>query len=133
MKNLKKQLVVVMLFMMAIGLQPLLAQTLDGKEYIKGNSAMKQRADALKVKLNLSEPQAVKYDEILKRNRDEARAKMQELPDDATPSERRVIMEKALKNADIEIMEILDTEQQTIYKEEKGKMKEEVKAKRKKK
>lgn len=133
MKNLKKQLVVVMLLMMAIGLQPLLAQTLDGKEYIKGNSAMKQRADALKVKLNLSEPQAVKYDEILKRNRDEARAKMQELPDDATPSERRVIMEKALKNADIEIMEILDTEQQTIYKEEKEKMKQEVKAKRKKK
>jgi hypothetical protein len=97
------------------------------------NEAMKQRADALKVKLNLTEPQAAKYDEILKRNRDEARAKMQELPDDATPSERRVIMEKALKNADIEIMEILDTEQQTIYKAEKEKMKEEVKAKRKKK
>jgi DNA-binding XRE family transcriptional regulator len=42
-------------------------------------------------------------------------------------------MEKDLKNSDIEIMEILDTEQQTIYKAEKEKMKEEVKAKRKKK
>jgi hypothetical protein len=132
MKNLKKQLVVLMLFILAIGLQPLLAQTGDGMGPGR-NEAMKQRADALKVKLNLTEPQAAKYDEILKRNRDEARAKMQELPDDATPSERRVIMEKALKNADIEIMEILDTEQQTIYKAEKEKMKEEVKAKRKKK
>ena len=58
---------------------------------------------------------------------------MQELPEDAAPSERREIMEKALKNADVEILEILDTEQQAIYKEEKEKMKEEVKAKRKKK
>ena len=132
MKNLKKQLVVVILFMMAIGLQPLLAQTGDGKGPGR-NEAMKQKAEALKLKLNLTEPQAAKYDEILKRNRDEARAKMQELPEDAAPSERREIMEKALKNADVEILEILDTEQQDIYKEEKEKMKEEVKAKRKKK
>jgi hypothetical protein len=56
-----------------------------------------------------------------------------ELPENAEPSERRKIMEQSLKNADMEILEILDTEQQTIYKAEKEKMKDEVKAKRKKK
>jgi hypothetical protein len=132
MKNLLKQFAMMFLFVLTFGLHQALAQTGDGRGPGR-NEAMKQKAEALKVKLNLTEPQAAKYDEILKRNREEARAKMQELPEDASPSERRVIMEKALKNADVEIFEILDSEQQAIYKAEKEKMKEEVKAKRKKK
>ena len=88
---------------------------------------MKKKAEELKVKLNLSEPQAKMYDEILKRNRDEARKQMMALPENAPRSQRSEIMKKSLANADMEIMEILDTEQQTIYKAEKEKMKEEKK------
>lgn len=94
---------------------------------------MKKKADELKAKLNLSEPQAVKYDEILARNREEAKKKMQALPENAAPGERREIMKKSLENADAEILEILDTEQQTIYKAEKEKMKEAMVQKKKKK
>lgn len=88
---------------------------------------MKKKAEELKVKLNLSEPQAKMYDEILKRNREDARKQMMALPEDAPRSERGDIMKKSLANADLEIMEILDSEQQTLYKAEKEKMKEEKK------
>jgi hypothetical protein len=94
---------------------------------------MKKKSDELKAKLNLSEPQAVKYDEILARNREEARKKIQALPENSAPTERREIMKKSLENADTEILEILDTEQQTIYKAEKEKMKEAIVQKKKKK
>lgn len=94
---------------------------------------MKKKADELKAKLNLSEPQAAKYDEILKRNREEARTKMMALPEDAPRSERGEIMKKYMEAADSEIFEILDTDQQTIYKAEKEKMKTEMAEKRKEK
>jgi exopolysaccharide biosynthesis protein len=97
-----------------------------GKDPAK-REEMKKKAEELKVKLNLSEPQAKMYDEILKRNREDARKQMMALPEDAPRSQRGEIMKKSLANADMEILEILDTEQQTIYKAEKEKMKEEKK------
>jgi hypothetical protein len=119
------QLSLFLLFLVAI--TPAKAQQGDRME------EMKKKSDELKAKLNLSEPQAVKYDEIIARNREEAKKKMQALPENAPPNERREIMKKSLENADGEILEILDTEQQTIYKAEKEKMKEAMVQKKKKK
>ncbi|MDZ4668540.1 MAG: hypothetical protein SGJ00_11755 [bacterium] len=133
MKKMKKQFALLLLFIAFISFENLLAQPAKMQQNGERNEAMKKKSEELKGKLNLSEPQAAKYDEILKRNRNEAKTKMMALPENAEPKERRTIMEQSLKNADLEIMEILDTEQQTIYKAEKDKMKEEVKTKRKKK
>ncbi len=124
---MKKTVFAGIITFLLIALQPALAQQGGRME------EMKKKSDELKAKLNLSEPQAAKYDEILTRNREDARKKMQALPEDALPSERREIMKKALENADAEILEILDTEQQNIYKAEKEKMKTEMVNKKKKK
>lgn len=92
---------------------------------------MKKRTEELKLKLKLSEPQSLKYDEILKRNREEARKKMSTLAPDAPRYERAEIMKNAMEKADQEITEILDSDQQAIYKAEKEKMKAERQEKRK--
>ena len=94
-------------------------------------TAMKEKSDSLKIKLKLTDVQAAKYDEIMKRNRDQAKAKMMELPEDANRMERAEVMRNAMKNADAEIFEILDSDQQAIYKLEKDKMKSEAKSKAK--
>jgi len=94
-------------------------------------AAMKEKSDSLKIKLKLTDVQAAKYDEIMKRNRDQAKAKMMELPEDANRMERAEVMRNAMKNADAEIFEILDSDQQAIYKLEKDKMKSEAKSKAK--
>lgn len=92
---------------------------------------MKKKAEELKVKLNLSEQQGKMYDDILKRNTEQAKKQMMALPEDAPKSDRGNIMKKSLANADIEILEILDSEQQLIYKSEKEMMKEKMVEKRK--
>ncbi len=92
---------------------------------------MKKKNEALKAKLNLSAPQAAKYDEIIKRSRDLAMGKMMALPEDAPRSERGAIMRQAMEAADQEIMEILDSDQQAIFKAEKAKMLEERKQQKK--
>lgn len=96
---------------------------------------MKQRTEELKAKLKLTPEQTLMFDEIMKRNREEARNQMMALPDDALPMERNAIAKKSIEKADTEIMEILDSEQQAMYKAErdiqKGKMKERRKEKMK--
>ncbi len=92
---------------------------------------MKKKNEEFKAKLKLSAPQAAKYEEIVKRNREVAKGKMMALPEDAPRSERGDIMRKAMEDADQEIMEILDSEQQAIFKAEKTKMLEERKKQKK--
>lgn len=94
---------------------------------------MKEKRDALKAKLNLSSDQSKKFDEITKRNRMEAKAKLEALPADASKQARREIMQSSALKADGEIMEILTKDQQVIYKEEKENMKKERQEKNKQK
>lgn len=94
---------------------------------------MKEKRDALKAKLNLSSDQSKKFDEITKRNRMEAKAKLEALPADASKQARREIMQSSALKADGEIMEILTKDQQVIYKQEKENMKKERQEKNKQK
>jgi hypothetical protein len=54
-----------------------------------------------------------------------------ELPDDASRMERAEVMRETMKNADKEILEILDSDQQIVYRSEKEKMQQERKSNRK--
>jgi hypothetical protein len=67
----------------------------------------------------------------MKRNREEIRKRMMELPDDASRMERAEVMRETMKNADKEILEILDSDQQIVYRSEKEKMQQERKSNRK--
>lgn len=134
MKNLTVSILSLILVLL-IGLNQSHAQGNRGR----GNgmqAAMKEKSDSLKIKLKLTDVQSAKFDEIMKRNREEGRQKMMELPEDASRMERAEIMRETMKKADSEIFEILDTEQQAIYKkekeQEKEKMKEKVKERKKK-
>ncbi len=97
----------------------------------KGNgeakAKMEERKSELKAKLNLDAKQSEQFDEITKRNRTEAKQKMQSLPADASQKEKREIMKTYLEKADAEIIAILNADQQKIYKEEKEKMRQEKK------
>lgn len=107
-----------------------LAQGKPGKGPEK-KAEMEKRRQELKAKLNLTEVQSAKFDEITARHREEAKKKASELPPDATQAQKKEIMKNALESADKEIMELLDSEQQAIYKAEKEKMKQEAKEKKK--
>jgi hypothetical protein len=93
--------------------------------------ALKEKSDSLKIKLKLTDFQSAKFDEIMKRNREEIRKRMMELPDDASRMERAEVMRETIKNADKEILEILDSDQQIVYRSEKEKMQQERKSNRK--
>lgn len=130
MKKLPVSLLFMLVSLLYFGLNQSSAQGQENRG--KGmQGAMKERTDSLKMKLKLTEVQAAKFDEIMKRNREEGRKKMMELPEDANRMERGEIMRETMKNADSEIMEILDSEQQSIYKQEKEKEKEKMKEKAK--
>lgn len=94
---------------------------------------MKEKKEALKAKLNLSSDQSSKFDEITKRNRMEAKAKLDALPADASKEAKREIMRSSASKADEEIMSILTEDQRVIYKQEKENMKKEMKEKNKQK
>ncbi|MCG9879371.1 MAG: hypothetical protein MH472_02120 [Bacteroidia bacterium] len=129
MKNLTVS-ILSLVFVLFFGLNQSNAQGNRGR----GNgmqAAMKERTDSLKIKLKLTEVQAAKFDEIMKRNREEGKQKMMELPEDANRMERAEVMKETMQKADAEILEILDSEQQAIYKKEKELEKEKMKAKAK--
>lgn len=88
---------------------------------------MKQRSDALKAKLKLSEEQSVLFDDILKKNREDARNQMMALPEGSTPQDRITIMRASMEKSDLQIFEILDSEQQIVFKAEREKTREEFK------
>lgn len=129
---LKQSVKLLMMLLLTGSTFQLMAQQNGGMNSARMEEMQKKAAE-LKAKLNLSEPQAAKYDEILTRNREDIRKQIMNLPPDALPSERREIMKKGMDNADLEILEILDSEQQAIYKAEKEKMKQEMAEKKKKK
>ena len=101
----------------------------DGQNKAK----MEEKKNELKAKLNLSASQSEQFDAIAKKNREEARQKIQALPADATQKEKRQIMKASMEKADAEIIAILNPEQQKIFSAEKEKMKNENKEKAKKK
>ncbi len=126
-----KNIIRIGLFILCLGLfQNAMAQG-DPSMDPSRREEMKKKNEEFKAKLKLSAPQAAKYDEIVKRNREVAKGKMMALPEDAPRSERGDIMRKAMEDADQEIMEILDSEQQAIFKAEKTKMLEERKKQKK--
>lgn len=138
MKKSIASLLFTLICMFYFGLNQSAAQGREGKGKGKGRQeAMKEKSDSLKMKLKLTDVQSAKYDEIMKRNRDEGRRKMMELPEGASRMERAEVIRETMKNADAEITEILDSEQQAIYKkekeQEKEKMKEKMKERKKKK
>lgn len=102
-----------------------------GKARLEKREEMKKKVEEIEAKLNLTPEQAAKIKEIKQRNADDAKGKIMALPDDAGRDEKIKIMKEAMANADQEILEILNTEQQLIYKAEKEKAKEEMKEKRK--
>lgn len=102
-----------------------------GKARIEKREELKKKVDEIEAKLNLAPEQAAKIKEIKQRNADDARGKIMALPDDAGREEKMKILKDAMANTDQEILEILNTEQQLIYKAEKEKLKEEMKEKRK--
>jgi translation initiation factor 2B subunit (eIF-2B alpha/beta/delta family) len=131
MKKSKKLIAMAILICLFSLVQTVKAQEAGPKMDPTKKEEMKKKAEELKVKLNLSEQQGKMYDEILKRNREQAKKQIMALPENAPRSDRGDIMKKSLANADIEILEILDSEQQLIYKTEKEKMKEKMIEKRK--
>lgn len=120
-----------MIVLFTLLLKPALAQApQDGSGKGERREEMKRQMEELEAKLNLTPEQRTKIEEIKKRNRDEAKGKMMALPADAAREEKGRIMKDAMIKADAEIMELLNTEQQSIYKAEKEKIKEQKKEKR---
>ncbi|MDP1725894.1 MAG: hypothetical protein Q8M15_03855 [Bacteroidota bacterium] len=107
------------------------ASSTKGKARMEKREEMKAKVAEIEAKLNLAPEQAAKIKEIKQRNTDEAKGKIMALPADASREDRMKIMKEAMDNADQEILEILNSEQQAIYKAEKEKLKEEMKEKRK--
>ncbi len=126
MKNLnviKSSLVLIVMMVLSLGNQV----------YAQGpqNAQMEAKRNELKAKLNLTPKQTEQFDEITKRNREEARQKAKGLPESASQKEKKDIMKASMEKADAEIIAILNVEQQKIFKEEKEKMRQERKEKAK--
>ncbi len=92
---------------------------------------LKGRIEEMKAKLGLTPEQDAKIQEISKKNREEFRTRMQAIPKDAQDEARRNLRKEMMNKTDDEILELLTTEQQTIYKAEKEKMKSEMRDKMK--
>jgi len=127
---LKQTLLLIFLVTFA---SPILFAQANGYLNKEQQEQMNEKRDALKAKLNLSSDQSNKFDEITKRNRMEAKTKLEALPADAGKQARREIMLSSALKADGEIMAILTKDQQVIYKEEKENMKKERQEKNKQK
>ena len=89
---LKQTLLLIFLVTFA---SPILFAQANGYLNKEQQEQMNEKRDALKAKLNLSSDQSKKFDEITKRNRMEAKAKLEALPADASKQERREIMQSS--------------------------------------
>ncbi|MCK6610839.1 MAG: Spy/CpxP family protein refolding chaperone [Bacteroidia bacterium] len=118
---MKKIIAIAVLSIMVMGQNNLFAQKGRGG-YANGKG--KQEAQKIAAKLNLNDEQKEKVKEIRSRHRNEIQEQLKANPK-MEKRERRQLMLEHMKSADAEIQSILTPEQQTIYKQEKERLKNE--------
>lgn len=125
MRTLTKSLM--LLFVTVACLQSISAQDANKNEDRKAKHEQKFKAAV--AKLNLTDEQQAKLKELLQQHKLEMKA-LREANKDKTKPEKRKVMLDQLKKADGQIMAILDSKQQELYKQMKEEKKAEMKKKR---
>jgi hypothetical protein len=116
-----------LLFVTVACLQSISAQDASKNEDRKAKHEQKFKAAA--AKLNLTDEQQAKLKEVLQQNKTEMKAMREANKDKAKPEKRKLMLDQ-LKKADGQIMAILDSKQQELYKQMKEEKKAEMKKKR---